>query len=96
MSYISSSRIARLVLDVQSNHLPGLETRVVVPLFPQGKVAKPATGLNPVVDVNGERFTMFTQFIAAVPRRELKQLVASLGVYHDELVRALDMLLTGF
>ncbi len=94
--YASSSRVARLVLDVQSNHLSGLDTRVVVPLFPEGAVAKPATVLNPVVDVDGERFTMFTQFMASVPKRDLKQLVTSLGNSHDEVVRAVDMLLTGF
>lgn len=39
---------------------------------------------------------MLTQFIAAVPERELKRTITSLKKHSDDITRALDILLTGF
>ena len=55
------------LLDVQSDLLNDLNTRVVVPLLPSASAPKPATRLNPAFDINGESVVMVTQFMAAVP-----------------------------
>lgn len=46
------------LLDVQSDLLSDLNTRVVVPLLPVTSAPKPATRLNPTFDINGERVVM--------------------------------------
>ena len=42
-----------LAVDVQSDLLYGLDTRMVVPLLPIGDAPLPAGRLNPVVDNDG-------------------------------------------
>ena len=57
------------VLDVQADLLQELGTRVVVPLLPPDRAPKPARGLNPAFDIDGQPHPMLTQFIAAVPAK---------------------------
>lgn len=84
------------VLDVQADLLQELGTRVVVPLLPPSSAPRPARGLNPSFEIAGEPHLMLTQFIAAVPERELKRTITSLKEHSDDITRALDILLTGF
>lgn len=86
----------RFVLDVQADLLDELGTRMVVPLLSQEVAPKPAKRLNPVFVVDDHSFVMMTQFMAAVPVRNLKKIVTSLSIYQDEITQALDLLLTGF
>ena len=81
-----------LLLDVQSDHLDHLPTRVVVPLF-----NLPSLGdLTPGFDVHGDRVLMMTHYLTAVPRQSLRRPVANLSRERDAITRALDILLTGF
>ena len=84
------------LLDVQADLLEGLSTRTVVPLLPAAGSPPQIRGLNPVFLVAGEEAVMVTQAIATLPRAELKPPVASLDREHDQVARALDLLLTGF
>jgi toxin CcdB len=84
------------VLDVQTDLLDGLMTRVVVPLLPVASAPTPAKLLNPVVDIGGEAHVMITQFISAVPVRALGKPTGELAARADEITRALDMLFHGF
>jgi hypothetical protein len=52
--------------------------------------------LNPVLDVDGAFLVLMTQLIAAVPRKEFQFPVTNIAQYRDEIIRALDVLLTGF
>ena len=87
---------AGYVLDVQADLLQGLSTRVVVPLLPAEAAPRPARGLSPAFDIDGQPHLMLTQFIAAVPTKELRTAVLSLDTRSDDIMRALDMLLIGF
>ena len=87
---------AGYVLDVQSDLLEGLSTRVVVPLLPEGAAPKPARRLNPVFEVGGARVVMVTQFMAAVPCRALGPAAGSLAPERDAITAAIDMLMQGF
>lgn len=87
---------ARFVLDVQADLLEALGTRIVVPLLPEKNAPKPAKGLNPVFILDGQPLVMMTQFMAAVPDRDLKVHVSSLAVHQDAITQAIDLLLTGF
>jgi toxin CcdB len=84
-----------LVIDVQSAHLEHLESRVVVPLRPRA-AAKPVSELHPILRVEDELYVLETHAVASLPRRELGHPLANLAAYRDEIVRALDILLTGF
>lgn len=84
------------VLDVQADLLSHLATRTVVPLLREDRAPKPISELNPIFEIQGERHVMLTQAIASIPGRELRRVVASLAEERDRVVRALDILLTGF
>jgi toxin CcdB len=84
------------VVDVQARLLDHLATRAVVPLVPQAGAPAPIRELNPVFEIEGVRHVMLTQAIATVPIRELRRAVASLDSQHDQITRALDVLLLGY
>jgi toxin CcdB len=83
-------------LDVQADILQPLNTRVVVPLVPLDAAPKPAKTLNPVFDIGGKPHAMVTQYIAAIPDRELQNPAYSLQPQHDDIVAAIDFLFHGF
>lgn len=84
------------LLDVQTDLLGGLNTRVVVPLMPRDAAPEPARLLNPLFEVDGEPHVMATQFLSAVPAGVLRPPTASLAARAEEITRALDMLFQGF
>ena len=87
---------AGYLLDVQTDLLDGLNTRVVVPVLPAGRAPKPAQLLNPVVTIDGEDHVLVTQFLAAVPLSLLKRPAGTLSSRADEITRSLDMVFQGF
>ncbi|AMQ88419.1 MULTISPECIES: CcdB family protein [Marinobacter] len=87
---------AGYLLDVQSDLLSGLNTRVVVPLLPKSSAPSPAQRLNPVFNIEGQEVVMATQYMAAVPEGELRFGAGSLAGQQDEISAALDMLFLGF
>jgi toxin CcdB len=84
------------VLDVQSDLLSDIDTRVVVPLLPVGEAPPVAARLNPVFTVEGRDHVMVTQALAAVPGGELSTPCGNLSSHFDQITRALDMLFHGF
>lgn len=86
------------LLDVQSDILDGLDSRVVVPLRRHDRYqAVPLpTNLMPTVEVEGIDCVLETPKLAAVPVRILKTRVASLEAKRFEIGAALDFLFQGF
>lgn len=84
------------LLDVQSDLLEPLNTRVVVPLMTRKSAPMPAERLNPIVRIGRRNFVMVTQFLAAVPLALLTRRVDNLPPYQDEIRAAIDMLTHGF
>ena len=87
---------AGYLLDVQSDLLSGLNTRVVVPLLPKSSAPSPAQRLNPIFGIEGQELVMATQYMAAVSEGELRSAVGNLTEKQDEITAALDMLFLGF
>jgi toxin CcdB len=54
-----------------------------------------APRLNPVFEIDGVAFTLATQLATAVHRNELGGTIASLDARGQEIVSAIDMLVTG-
>lgn len=84
------------VVDVQSHLLDGLATRVVVPLLPLTDAPKsPVRTLNPIFAMGGIPCMLMAQNIATVPLKQLGAPVGSLAAERDDVVRAIDALLSG-
>ncbi len=84
------------LLDVQTDLLSGLNTRVVVPLLPESRSPLPAKRLNPTFEIDGVAVVMVTQFMAAVPAALLKTPVDNVEKDSDTVTRAIDLLMQGF
>jgi toxin CcdB len=84
------------LLDVQTDLIDYLKTRVVVPLLPSGSTPPPIRKLNPVFEINGLKVVMATHLLATVPISELGESRLNLTKHHFEIAGALDMLFQGF
>lgn len=94
---VGTAEAVPFLLDIQSNLLNGLPTRVVIPLaHPEAIETLPILRLNPKVSVGETALVALTQDMAALPRRLLKSPVTNLSAHRDELLAALDFLFTGF
>jgi len=84
------------LLDVQSDLLEVLATRVVVPLCkPEVLRGKPAERLNPVFEVEGRKMILLTPELAGVSRKALGERIANLANRRDAIIAALDLVITG-
>ena len=79
-------------LDVQNDHIRGLETRVVVPLWQTGLCPKKFENLNPEFEVAGQTVVMDTPAIGAVPIDALRSSVQNLANHQLAIQDALDTL----
>ena len=86
------------LLDVQSNLLDGLESRMVVPLRSLAQFAnvKLPAQLTPVLTIQGKDFLLETPKMGAVPGRILKTPIASVADQHARITAAMDFLLLGY
>ncbi|MBZ9675606.1 CcdB family protein [Mesorhizobium sp. ES1-1] len=84
------------LLNVQSDLLEGLSTRVIVPLMPPNIAPVPGRRLNPTFVIDGKDHVMVTQYISALTVSELPNVEGNLSRYHDDIIAALDMLFQGF
>ena len=85
------------LLDVQSDLLEDLNTRVVVPLARGGAVAKrPMSHLTPLLAFEGEEYVLMTPELAGVAIADLGAPAGSLANQRDTIIAAMDFLLAGF
>jgi toxin CcdB len=82
------------LLDVQSNVVSGLTTRVVIPLRPLVELSAvaPPADLFPTIMVNGVEYYLDTPQLGAILVRELKTKVGSALHQQSEILAALDRL----
>jgi toxin CcdB len=86
-----------LLVDIQSDLLEDLQTRVVIPLTKAAALAKkPLAHLTPALAFDGEDYVLMTPQLAGVGRTELGAAVGSLANERQTIVAAMDFLLTGF
>ena len=83
------------LLDVQSDLLDELSTRVVVPLARADVFGRRAGRLNPAFEVDGQPVVMATPLIAGIAWTALGERMGSLDPARDAIVAALDVLITG-
>lgn len=83
-------------LDIQSDHIQGVQTRVVVPLWKADQLLNRSDDLNPLFVVAGVKLAMDTPALGAVPVLMLRNSVANLSDHQLQIQNALDMLLAGY
>lgn len=85
-----------LLVDVQSDLIADLATRMVIPLSPasamKGKLIKTLT---PLFAIDGKQYAMLTPQMAGISRKQLGAKAGDLSAHRDEIVAAVDLLITG-
>jgi toxin CcdB len=85
-----------LLLDVQSDLLEPLNTRVVVPLSPVAtSAARAMQVLTPDLTVDGKQYLMVTPQLAGISVRELGTVVDTVSTERSKIIGAIDLLITG-
>ncbi|BDU73353.1 CcdB family protein [Mesoterricola silvestris] len=85
------------LLDVQSDLMSLLATRVVVPLYrPEGARSQALTRLTPEVRFQGMPLIAMVPEMAGIRGRDLGAAVGELASARKEILQAIDLLLTGF
>jgi toxin CcdB len=84
------------LLEVQSDLLESVTTRVVVPLALLSERGQPAKYLNPQFEIEGVQVVMVSEQIAGIPKRALGKRLMSLEVQRDQIMDAIDFLFRGF
>ncbi len=85
------------LLDVQSDIIGELHTRMVIPLYPLTKfTVDPVLRLTPVLNIEGEEYLIMTHEMASVRQSQLGAEVADVRHHRQRVKDALDFLLDGF
>ena len=85
-----------LLLDVQSDLLQDLGTRVVIPLYKPAAVKSGIIEtLTPHVEIDGDLYIAMTSELAGISRKSLGSQVADLSHRRYEIIAAIDLLVTG-
>nr|WP_219853076.1 MULTISPECIES: CcdB family protein [Pseudomonadaceae] len=73
-----------------------LGTRVVVPLYTAFAMkGKTLTTLTPTFEIEGRQYVMVTPQLPSITKKQLGTQVAELSAQRDEIIAALDLLITG-
>lgn len=94
---LSNSTDYPYLIDVQSDLIDLLTTRLVIPLFPIRKIrAHPPERLCPVIDVCGDRFVVMTHEMASIRRSLLGDVAGNASSDRGRIKSAIDFLIDGF
>ena len=85
-----------LLLDIQSDLIGIIDTRVVVPLVPASRAPSAASRLNPTISVNSRNYVALFQDIQSVSTDTLGARVGNVGKHGYDVTVALDFLFQGY
>ena len=91
----SESKHTPFLLDVQTDFIASLATRVVAPLRSHAAFPAPLDVLNPMFEIEGRKVVMDTAALAALPRGALRTEVTDLRGRRLDIDNALDFLFQG-
>lgn len=84
------------LIDVQTTLLTDLETRVVIPVALKSKFGKGIIKhLNPIITINKKEYVIITQQISGIPSRQLGSYVCDCLSLRQDILSAIDFLITG-
>lgn len=82
-------------VDIQTDLLCDLNSRVVLPIIPTVDAKKYPSNLCPVIDISAKKYALLTHQVTTVPVSFLKEKVGSILFNRDEIVSSIDFLITG-
>ena len=92
----NSKDIYPYFVDVQNDLLDSLNSRVVIPLTPYKYLDDSnVSNLCPKIDLNNENFVLQTHQMTSIPCSELSSPITSIEYLRQEIVSAIDFLITG-
>ena len=83
-------------VELQSDFLAGLPSRVMIPLLAMARSSPPIPRLNPVVHIEGKAYVALVELLESVPATALKKKIDHLGNQRSEFVAAFDFLISGY
>lgn len=84
------------LLNIQSELIDELDTRVVIPLYPATALqGNPLKTLTPVFEIEGKQYILMTPQLAGIAKKQLGAQVADLARARNEIIAALDLLISG-
>ncbi|MDD9341375.1 MAG: CcdB family protein [Providencia heimbachae] len=85
------------LLDIQSDIIDILNTRLVIPLYDSKLVQKPLPErLNPIIYIDTHAFILMTHQMASVPLSVLGKKVIYIENEREKIKQAIDLLIDGF
>lgn len=92
----NTSKAYPYFVDVQSELLSTLNTRLVIPLTPLYLLEKKVPShLCPTIHIEQGDFVVLTPQMASIPTKILAEPVTDLSTFRDEIIAAIDFLITG-
>ncbi len=92
----STATVYPYFVEVQSEMLSTLNTRIVIPLTPVEVLEnKPPSHLCPVIHIDEGDFVILTHQMASVPTKLLRDPVNNLSTFRNEIIASIDFLITG-
>ncbi|MCR8923790.1 CcdB family protein [Dasania sp. GY-MA-18] len=83
-------------VDIQNGLLESLNSRVVIPLTPASKANKSyPSNLCPIIKIKNKNFFLLTHQLTSVSTNFLKKHEGSLATSREDIVSAIDFLITG-
>lgn len=84
------------IVDVQSDLLSALETRLAIPLVESSELSGgPIKNLNPKVSIGKTDYFVLTQQMAAIPKGMLGEPMENVEVDRSQVLSSIDFLITG-
>jgi toxin CcdB len=91
-----TNRLMPYLLDVQSDLLCGLATTVVIPMcLATAHKSLGMERLTPRLEIKANYYLLLTPQLAGIARKELGDTVDNAAHCRDEIISALDFLITG-
>ena len=84
------------LLDVQNSYLDLIDTKVVIPLYKSGYLARPIKDLNPTLNIQGTDVILNTAELSAIPAKMLRKPLTNAAADQVAIQTALDSLLGSY
>lgn len=84
------------LLDIQSDTLKKLATRIVVPLTPSSMVKFPVKTLHLSVEIKGKKYIALFDELASYPAAELAKPIQNIAEHRAEIFEAMDLIIQGY
>jgi toxin CcdB len=93
----STKDVYPYLIDVQSQILESLETRLVIPLVLSSVLQnKQITKLTPTISIKGKDHAILTSQMAGISKKHLGSFIVDVSDRRQELISAIDFLISGY